>query len=324
MKSLALTLAAALALAGCSEQAPPSGGAAPKVVAGPLQRIFQPEMIGATLPYLEQFSGPPRNISADGLERTYKVDRCEFTAYVAQGANPSISALRFAIAPGCDGDLSLFLGATPGASSLLSELTFAKFEAMAGFGVNYYADCLSLCGNAADPSVYAYWEGPRSVAFLQVMLEVVLVDDASNAAAEQWRGAMAAQESEDWIIDTRFNCTPEKYGDVARKAFAAVKPTAITLGHGLPAPRCDEAAAPALQSPAGSAQVRVPQPASACDYDYDKTLQQSGLTASRSTVHGPVDKDFAGYGCPYRITPAPGTPLPRGATVSYRAAYEGG
>lgn len=87
---------------------------------------------------------------------------------------------------------------------------------------------------------------------------------------------------------------------------------------------CSETPPPTAQAGANLNQLVVPKPASDCDYDYDKTLKQSGLVAKQNLIHGPEDTDFEGYGCPYRITPPPGTPIQKGATVQYRTAYEGG
>lgn len=326
MKKTVIMLVLVASMSGCSESpAPQQNAALTNVAPTPMQQIFQPEMIGATLLYLEQFTGPPRNVSPDGMERTYKVGACEITAYVGEGENKSVSALRFVVAPGCDGDVGKFLDSSPGASgAMLSQLSFGKFEEMVGGTTRYYADCLTLCGNAADPTVYAHWEGPRSADFLEMMVEVKLVDDASLQAADQWKAAMEAKEGEDWVVDTGFNCDPVKYNDVARKGFAAVKPEAITIGRGLPVPKCAQATAPAIHATMNPEQLVVPKPASECDYDYDNTLKQSGLVVKKNLVHGPEDTDFAGYGCPYRITPPPGTPLQKGATVQYRIAYEGG
>lgn len=68
--------------------------------------------------------------------------------------------------------------------------------------------------------------------------------------------------------------------------------------------------------------ILVPQPEGQCDMDYDKRLQNVGLQASEISVHGPDDQDFKGYGCAYRITPAPGSSVSSGASVIYRSAWE--
>ena len=68
----------------------------------------------------------------------------------------------------------------------------------------------------------------------------------------------------------------------------------------------------------------VPNPASDCDFSYDETLKNAGLVPKEISIHGPEDDDFSGYGCPYRITPAPGTKVQAGSTVTFRSAWEAG
>lgn len=68
--------------------------------------------------------------------------------------------------------------------------------------------------------------------------------------------------------------------------------------------------------------ILVPQPEGECDLSYDKRLQNIGLQAREISVHGPDDQDFKGYGCAYRITPAPGNSVLPGSLVIYRSAWE--
>lgn len=70
--------------------------------------------------------------------------------------------------------------------------------------------------------------------------------------------------------------------------------------------------------------VSIPEPASDCDMDFDITLKNAGFVADAVSVHGPDDDDFAGYGCPYRISPEPGSKAQVGSVVSFRSAWEGG
>lgn len=44
-----------------------------------------------------------------------------------------------------------------------------------------------MCGNAFDPSVYALWEGPHAVNYMQVLLEVTLSSDEAISAADAWK-----------------------------------------------------------------------------------------------------------------------------------------
>lgn len=332
MKKILISLAIAGLISGCSDQSssPPENTAsapppppAPQQLT-PMQKLFDPEMLGATVQYLEQLTGPPRNVSDDGLVRTYKVNSCEVNAYVTGGQNSSVSALRFPITPECDGDVGKIWS---GESVMTSQLSFGKFNEMVGGNVLFYADCLSLCGNAADPVVYAHVEGPRANDFLEMMVEIPLVNDQAIEASNRWQAAMEAKEGEDWVVETGFNCEPTKYAAAAKQAFAALKPEAITIGRGvLPIQPCTQqtAAAAPVQMSANPNQLVVPQPASSCDYDYDKRLKKIGLIPKVEEIHGPEDEDFVGYACPYRITPPPGTPVQKGSVVRYRSAYESG
>lgn len=81
--------------------------------------------------------------------------------------------------------------------------------------------------------------------------------------------------------------------------------------------------APGTEAKAAGEIVSVPLPRGGCDMEYGDLLRQVGLSVREIEVHGPDDKDFAGYGCPYRINPAPGTRISRGTTVIYRSAWEG-
>ena len=69
--------------------------------------------------------------------------------------------------------------------------------------------------------------------------------------------------------------------------------------------------------------VVVPLPRGDCDMEYSDLLKKSNLPAKEIQIHGPDDEDFSGYGCPYRITPKPGTKVPIGTAVNYRSAFEG-
>lgn len=83
------------------------------------------------------------------------------------------------------------------------------------------------------------------------------------------------------------------------------------------------AAAAAIGPMAGQRGVPVPATRGDCDLGYGDLLRQVGLTPAPAAVHGPDDADFPGYGCPYRIAPAPGSVVAPGDTVAFRTAWEG-
>ena len=79
-----------------------------------------------------------------------------------------------------------------------------------------------------------------------------------------------------------------------------------------------------IQSLSREENIVVQLPRGDCDMEYSDLLKQAKLSVKEIQIHGPDDADFAGYGCPYRITPKPGTQVTSGATISYRSAWEGG
>ncbi|WP_259744567.1 hypothetical protein [Pseudomonas protegens] len=140
------------------------------------------------------------------------------------------------LTPKCQADLTRFVDTfahTPG-----KPLIAGAFTASSGGGLSYSASCLSMCGNAADPSVYAHREGLSAIGFREVLLEVVLASDAAPNAACQWEAQMRKVEGDDYVMETRFNCD-QKYDAIAQKAFEKVHVSAVTIGTGFKASGAD-------------------------------------------------------------------------------------
>jgi len=203
-----------------------------EAAAAKLARVFRFEMLHAQVAYLETIVGPPmhvQNPDDEGIAaRDYRVDGCEVTAYVSGNEVLSYS-LR--LTPKCNFSLGDFLGngypSTDG-------LTVAKFAGGA-FGANLRAQssCAYLCGNAADPEVDFTWEGPHAANFLIVVLTISLADGRAAEAAGKWTTVMRQNEGDDYVTETRFNCS-DKYDAVAIEAFAKVRVTTITVGYHAP------------------------------------------------------------------------------------------
>lgn len=200
--------------------------------ASKLEQVMDPEMLSADLAYFERITGPARNTQGD--QKTYKVDSCEVTATVGGGV---VSTLRMTLSDKCSFNLNKFLhNANPALPK--KNLTFGQFDkSMSGDGV-YLSDCLSMCGNAYDPSVYQYWEGSHADGFINVLLEVVLVDDKAINAADQWKDAMVAAKGDDWVMEGKFNCEPNAFNETAHAAFERIRVSAVTIGSELVKPGC--------------------------------------------------------------------------------------
>ena len=68
--------------------------------------------------------------------------------------------------------------------------------------------------------------------------------------------------------------------------------------------------------------VIVPNIVDGCKDNVNTIIRAAGLKPKRIDIHGPVDHDAAGIGCPYRQNPKAGSSVPKGSTVSYRIWYE--
>lgn len=198
-----------------------------------LVQVFDPDMINADVAYFEQVTGPARNTYGD--TKIYKVGGCEVTATIAVG---SVRSLRINLNPQCTFNINKFLPNFSGKFPPTHALTFGEFDSLTGGNGQFYADCLTLCGNAADPVIYEHWYGSRADRVLEVMLETTQVSGPALSAADTWQSAMSKAEGEDWVVDAKFNCT-RKYDAIAHQPFREVTITAITIGYDVQAPRCE-------------------------------------------------------------------------------------
>lgn len=199
--------------------------------AATVAEVFNGDMLGTNQRYFESIAGIPRESAGD--DHTFRIQGCTLTATISNG---SVTAMRLELAPSCQADLTSFIGDFAPAPG--QPLTFGAFEQAAGSALSYSADCLTMCGNAYDPSVYAAWEGPRVVGFMEVRLEALQVGDAAIDAASAWSEQMTKTMGEDWVIDGRFNCDT-RFDQTASQLFQNVPVTAVSIGTGLPGNHCE-------------------------------------------------------------------------------------
>lgn len=195
-----------------------------------LNKIFDPEMIGANLPYFEKISGPARNtFSYSKGEKTnvYKVEGCEVTVQVSNGSIQSLGL--DSLGPKCSFSLNKFLPNTVGLPPL-HQMTFGQFDSATGGG-QYGADCLVGCGAAKEPDAYEVWRASAADNGYEVQVGVALSGLAWDAA-RTWLDTMLKSQSEDWVVDRKFVCN-KKYNPLAQKSFKDVKITSAKIGIGL-------------------------------------------------------------------------------------------
>lgn len=200
-----------------------------------LNKIFDPEMLGANLPYFEKISGPAKNTfsySKGKKTNVYKIEGCEVTVEVSNGSIESLGLN--GLSPKCSFNINKFLPNMVGLPPLYN-MTFGQFDSATGGGL-YGADCLMGCGAAAESNAYAVWQASMADNAHEVQVGVILSDPAWDAASK-WLDAMRKGESEDWIIDRKFVCN-KKYNPFAQKAFKDVRITSVKIGMGLIKPAC--------------------------------------------------------------------------------------
>lgn len=197
--------------------------AAPQAAAG---GVLMDAMMGVQVAYLESKLGPARNVSGD--ERTYEIGGCrvrvhtddnEVTGYIVPMTQP------------CSAQAMAALKAFDLPQKL--NLTMGEFAASRD-NTRFKADCLTLCGNAADPWVYLESEGLRSMPGIRAW--AVLVGDATIDASFRIRDAIKAKMGEDYVVDAGFNCTTE-FNALAQRELKDVRIDEIEVGY-TPLGRC--------------------------------------------------------------------------------------
>lgn len=194
--------------------------------AATVQEVFNADMLGTNQRYFESIAGIPRE--SDGNDHVFRVKNCRITATIK---SDKVTALHMDLVNGCEADLRSFIGEDapkPG-----QKITPSLF----GSDLKYSAECLSMCGNAYDPSAYALWTAPRSGGGLEVLLGFVLAGSEALDAAEVWTKKMKKEAGEDYVMNTKFNCDA-RFNSVAEAAFKNVAATSVTIGYGLPTQPC--------------------------------------------------------------------------------------
>jgi len=219
--SPALLLALPLVFISASAQSQPSAT---------LAQLFNTDMLNTNLRYFESHAGVARESWGD--RHTYRIDDCTLEV---NAPGDRINSLSVEVSNHCRSSLQSFLGESfsPDESR---PLTFGNFAEHTG-DFTFYADCLSGCGNAYDPSVYAFWEGPRALGFIQLRLEVELVGDAAIDASNTWEEAIGSARGEEYVLFNRFNCE-DHFNQQAAAAFRDIPITRMTIGTHLQLPGC--------------------------------------------------------------------------------------
>lgn len=190
-----------------------------------LSRIFRYEMIGSQVAYLEKTTGPALSVLqlGDFENREYRVESCKVEAYVNHGVAMGYS---LELGPKCNVDL----GDIVSRSNVSTKgLTLAKFHADTTGDVHARSNCISMCGNAADPSIDFVWSGPHAARNIMVVFSITLSTRSSLDAKDRLLRILRAKENEEYIVDTKFSCD-RKYDRAALDIFSNIAINKITVG----------------------------------------------------------------------------------------------
>lgn len=194
-----------------------------------LAQIFTTDILGANVAYLETITGPA--FSTNGPDRLYKFGGCE----VIVGAGPDGKINNIGIqgySPQCSFPIAqYFAGGYP--YPVPNVPTFGDLKR--GFGGTYGADCLTSCGNAANPVVYLSYQGSHADNYNNLDAEVQVAGDPVVTAYTDWGNKLIAKFGQDYVVNGQYN-TGDNLDDVATADFAPIHPTTIRVGQNLPGP----------------------------------------------------------------------------------------
>lgn len=182
---------------------------------------------GAQVDWVEAQIGPARTVVVG--EREYDIGGCTVRMNAEDGV---VTGYAVPMSAACS-DLVLPVLAHYGLPEMV-EMTFGQF---AGTRTNpaFKADCLHLCGNAADPWVYLESPGPRVTPGIRA--SAPLVDGAIIDASFDLRDRMRAEHGDDYVVDGRFNCDDD-WSAAALETLAPFRIQEIEVGY-TPIGRCE-------------------------------------------------------------------------------------
>ncbi len=181
------------------------------------------EPLGVTPDYLTSKLGTPRR--RDGSTLDFVVAGCDIS-YETQGS--AISYFDAEVSPSCKPSLTGLNAAT--AINLPQATSLADVERRAGGLI--IADCLEMCGNAADPAQYLFIQGPHADNFINV---AVLADPKASKGTEKWASAIRAAHNlsaDDELPAQSFQCGADAQ-DVALQEVGPVRIGRLLVGQGV-------------------------------------------------------------------------------------------
>jgi hypothetical protein len=183
-------------------------------IAFPLEKIFTRDTLGQTIAYFEQTVGPARRFNRPD-ERQYVVEDCVF--YV-KGENSVESLILDPITPRCDFSLEPFgYGA-----AMASELRFDFFD-------YYRSDCLRLCGNSVNTTIFGVASGAHANDWIGFIGGIEDSDDSSRSFDQLIDIVAKNHDGQEIFYDGSFN-KDNIYNLIIKEIFGNIKLNRIKVG----------------------------------------------------------------------------------------------
>jgi hypothetical protein len=178
------------------------------------------EPLGVTPNYLTSKLGTPRRREGSTLD--FVVAGCDIR-YETQGS--AISYFDAEVSPSCKPSLTGLNAAT--AINLPQATSLAAVERKAGGLI--VADCLEMCGNAADPAQYLFIQGPHADNFINV---AIVADPQASKGTEKW--ALAIRTAHNLSVDDELPAQSFQCGaDAALQELGPVRIGRVLVGQGV-------------------------------------------------------------------------------------------
>lgn len=185
-----------------------------------LEKLMQPDTLGESLMKLDKQIGPAQRVDKFYHTKSYQIEYCTLTISYKED---SIQSLEVQITPQCSFNTGSVIESTKTIAA--NKLTLGNVSG------DFYADCLYMCGNAIEPSIYRIenFNPPRyaNLSNYQVMVT------ANTANTEGLVEQMIKQKGEDWVRENQFNCHPEKYNELASQLLKNTPVESIAIGYDL-------------------------------------------------------------------------------------------
>jgi hypothetical protein len=192
-----------------------------------LAKVFAADILGANVAYLEaNVTGPA--FSTSGADRIYKVDGCKVIvgAVKARIVNIGIEGM----SRHCSFPIAQYF-ASGYDHPVPPYPTFGDIKQ--GFGGSFDADCLTLCGNAADPVVSLSYQGSHADNFNNLYAAISIGDGPALDAYMDWSGKLGAKYGQSYLVDGKYH-SGDSMDDVAARDFANIHPDTVRVGQDLP------------------------------------------------------------------------------------------